>query len=63
MRLCVCVCVCVCLCVCVCVQSRLGKTTGPISTKLSKNSLTQIRTCAYEFEAISFNDDVMAAIL
>jgi len=59
----VCASVCVCVCVCVCVQSRLGKTTGRISTKFSKNSLTQVRTCSQEFEAISSNDDVMAAIL
>ena len=61
-RVCVCLCVCVCVCVFVCPEP-FGETTGPISTKLSKNSLTQVRTCAYEFEAISFNDDVMAAIL
>ena len=58
----VCLCVCVSVCVSVCPEP-FGETTGPISTKLSKNSLTQAKGCAFQFEAIWSNDDVMAAIL
>jgi len=58
----VCVCVCLSVCLYVCPEP-FGETTRPISTKLFKNSFTYVRGCAFEFEAIWSNDDVMAAIL
>ena len=40
-----------------------GKTIQPIFTKLSKYSFVKVNCCAFEFEQLGFNDDVMAAIL
>ena len=40
-----------------------GETTGPILMKLYKNSLTGVKSCAFQFCAILLKNDVMAAIL